>query len=200
MQPLALHARIAAVCFGSAVPAAGLRHSACAPAAVLLTRAVPPLLMRLLPVALFHPCTCLAPLFALFTHAHAWSAAGAMRHQSEILALMDSWSADIITLVEVESCPVLESLVKEGRSKQLATEQMTGYLTVGTDIFTGQDVALLTRCAPSIPVAAPALLMCQRLLLAGNSGWHSGARCAAGYEGSRSTAALSRARRTTPII
>ena len=61
-------------------------------------------------------------------------------------AAIKSWDADIVNLVEVEDCIVLRELAVQVNRGASSGAGVTGYLVQGTDGFTGQDVALLTRC------------------------------------------------------
>jgi hypothetical protein len=70
--------------------------------------------------------------------------AGASAHISAVAEALATFDADMIALVEVEDCSVLDTLVSQ--LDTLKGDQFTGYLIQGTDSVTGQDVALLTRC------------------------------------------------------
>ncbi len=65
-----------------------------------------------------------------------------------MLKLISKLDADIVHLNEVEDCRVLEAillLLPEGHG-------YAAYMTPGTDTMTGQNVALLTRIDPSVPL------------------------------------------------
>jgi hypothetical protein len=72
--------------------------------------------------------------------------AGAAEHSKKIAQFIATFEADIINLVEVEGCSNLKSLISDGGAPSLRGAY-TAYLKQGTDAATGQDVALVTKCA-----------------------------------------------------
>ena len=72
--------------------------------------------------------------------------ADAEEHVAQIAQEIVELNADVINLVEVEGCDVLESLIRHIGSDH----GYKGYLVEGTDTFTGQNVALLTRADPVV--------------------------------------------------
>lgn len=72
--------------------------------------------------------------------------AAAEEHISQIAQEIVELNADVINLVEVEGCDVLASLINHIGSNS----GYKGYLVQGTDTFTGQNVALLTRVDPIV--------------------------------------------------
>jgi hypothetical protein len=73
------------------------------------------------------------------------SATGATEHLQKVAAFIATFKADMVNLVEVEGCSTLKSLIVDGGAAMEGT--YTAYLEQGTDSVTGQDVALLTKCA-----------------------------------------------------
>ncbi|MEZ5359645.1 MAG: lamin tail domain-containing protein [Candidatus Zixiibacteriota bacterium] len=65
-------------------------------------------------------------------------------HIAEIAQIIKSMNADIVNLVEVENIEVLESMI----NNHLAGYGYKAYLVEGTDTYTRQDVAMLTRIDP----------------------------------------------------
>jgi len=63
------------------------------------------------------------------------------------LAIID---ADIVLLIEVQSCEVLDRLLQKLEQRRLGYKF---YLLQGTDTITGQNVALLTRVDPAVSLA-----------------------------------------------
>lgn len=87
------------------------------------------------------------PVVEITRNKHEASRAGAREHAQRTAELIAAWDADIVNLVEVEDCAALAGLVSRLDGAAAASSRFTAYLTQGRDSFTGQDVALLTRCA-----------------------------------------------------
>merc|ERR1712137_391828 len=72
----------------------------------------------------------------------------AMEHVQSVAKELLKLNADIVNLVEVEGCDALEALLLELGEHS----GYRGYLVRGTDTYTGQNVALLTRIDPVAPL------------------------------------------------
>lgn len=72
----------------------------------------------------------------------------ARKHLTDVAQVLDKLDADIINLQEVEDCGTLEELRKAMRDG----DSYRVYMREGTDTALGQNVAMLTRIDPSIPV------------------------------------------------
>lgn len=70
----------------------------------------------------------------------------ALEHMQHIASVIREVNADILTVVEVQSCDVLKVLVDQ----YLGGMGYLPYLVQGTDTATGQNVGLLTRVDPSV--------------------------------------------------
>ena len=81
---------------------------------------------------------------------HVRTTAGAQRHARRTAERIAAWDADIVNLVEVEDCGTLGDLVSRLDGLAGASSRYTAYLTQGRDSFTGQDVALITRCVRAL--------------------------------------------------
>eukprot|EP01064_Diplonema_japonicum_P020582 TRINITY_DN3018_c0_g1_i3.p1 TRINITY_DN3018_c0_g1~~TRINITY_DN3018_c0_g1_i3.p1 ORF type:complete len:753 (+),score=184.94 TRINITY_DN3018_c0_g1_i3:53-2260(+) len=75
-----------------------------------------------------------------------WDVPQAEAHIVEVAAGMDQVNADVYILEEVEDCTVVEAM----RKKMTNGDDYKVYIVKGTDSYTGQDVALLTKIDPII--------------------------------------------------
>eukprot|EP00761_Pharyngomonas_kirbyi_P013361 gb/GECH01013389.1/.p1 GENE.gb/GECH01013389.1/~~gb/GECH01013389.1/.p1 ORF type:complete len:415 (+),score=75.68 gb/GECH01013389.1/:1-1245(+) len=75
-----------------------------------------------------------------------WSSSQqAMEHQDKIANVIKQLDADIIVLEETESCNVVTSMLNQTS----LSNQYRVYMVRGTDYYTGQNVALVTRLDPA---------------------------------------------------
>jgi len=70
----------------------------------------------------------------------------AMKHLDSIAKVIEQMNADIVNIVEVENCGVLQMVI----NKIGAQSGYLPYLVKGTDTATGQNVGILTRIDPQI--------------------------------------------------
>lgn len=70
----------------------------------------------------------------------------AMKHVEDVASEIKRLNADIVNLIEVEGCDVLDALL-ESVGKEYGYKR---YLIQGDDTYTGQNVALITRVDPII--------------------------------------------------